>query len=246
MMNLKINAKLCYLISCIFLLPFLFGCKDLKENVTVIYGLSESSYVSEVKSSLENKKPVVVSFTAEWCPHCRAYKPVFFEVKDLYKDKVTFINVDVDSPEGSPIAERFQVGGIPTTAFIRRDGSIFKVQVGEIEKENLTNLTNDLIASKKKKRGEPIAPFPIELQKIKQPSEQKELPPQELIQEEPKVEPTLPLPLSSPPPEEKREDEELLPPEAVEQEITPTETGIESHEEGAKEVEDASLKEEIP
>ena len=180
----KLMKKFAYISVCILLTAFLSGCKEKEGMVTVFYGLPESAYVTEMKAAIENKKPVVVSFTAEWCPHCRAYKPVFFDVKSLYQDKVTFINVDVDSLDGSVVSERFQVKGIPTTSFIRQDGSIFKVQVGEIEKEKLTALVDDLIGSKKKKRGEPVAPFPIEPVEVKAPpTKEKEPALQDLIKE---------------------------------------------------------------
>lgn len=182
MKTLVICKKFVYFFVCILLTAFLFGCKEKGGMVTVFYGLPESAYVAEMKAAVESKKPAVVSFTAEWCPHCRAYKPVFFDVKSLYQDKVAFINIDVDSADGSVVSERFQVRGIPTTSFIRQDGSIFKVQVGEIEKEKLTALVDDLIKSKKKKRGEPIAPFPIEPQEVKTPPKE-EPPPQEIIKE---------------------------------------------------------------
>ena len=174
-------TKHLYFLTCILLTFSLFGCDEKGGVVTVLDGVSDSPYLTQMKTSLENKKPVAVSFTAEWCPHCRAYKPVFFEVKDLFADKVTFINIDVDDQNGSAISGRFQVRGIPTTAFIRPDGSVFKVQVGEIEKEELTKIANDLIKSKKKKRGEPIAPFPIE-------SKKEEPKKEEPTKEEPKIE----------------------------------------------------------
>ena len=136
-----------------------------------------------IKTALENKTPMAISFTAEWCPHCREYKPVFFAVKDELKDKALFLNIDVEDTEGSNVTNRFQVKGIPTTAFIRADGSVFKVQVGEIEKEELIKIVNELVESKKRKRGEPIAPFPIEpvVEEVKQEPKEEDVPPQELI-----------------------------------------------------------------
>lgn len=183
MKTLTICKKSGYLFACVLLAGFLLGCKEKDALVSVFNGLPDSPYVSEMKSAIEGKKPVVVSFTAEWCPHCRNYKPVFFDVKGLYENKVTFINVDVDSDDGSVVSERFQVKGIPTTSFVRQDGSVFKVQVGEIEKEKLIETVDDLIKSKKKKRGEPVAPFPIEPVEVKAPPKEETAPPQEIIKE---------------------------------------------------------------
>lgn len=138
----------------------LCGCRGVP-TVTVFNDLPESHYLDSFKSALNDKKPIAVSFTANWCPHCQKYKPVFYDVGGTYEKKVTFINVDVESDAGRVLSERFQVKGIPTTAFIRKDGSVFRIQVGEIEKEELQDITESLLKSKKKKKDEPIAPFPI-------------------------------------------------------------------------------------
>ena len=199
-----INSKrIIYIFSCVLLSIFVSGCKGIGGKITVFNGLEDSPYIIEAKKSLEDKKPIVVTFIAEWCPHCRKYKPTFLEVKEELKNKATFINIDVDDASGSVIQDRFQVRGIPTTAFIRRDGSVFKVQVGGIEKDSLVSTVEELVQSKKKKRNEPIAPFPIEPQQ-EEPKlqEEKELPPQEIIKEteETQVEPQ-PTPPTPPTPQ---------------------------------------------
>ena len=161
---LETTKKLIYLFSCFLLAVFLFGCKERSNVVSIISGLPENTFVSEMKNAIESKKPVVIAFTAEWCPHCRAYKPVFFDVKNSLESQAQFINIDVDDTNGSALSGRFQVRGIPATAFVRSDGSVFKIQSREIEKENLEGLVNDLIKSRKKRRSEPVAPFPFPIQ----------------------------------------------------------------------------------
>ena len=169
----------------------LFGCKEKGAMVSVFDGIPESTLVTEVKTSLENKKPLAIAFTAEWCPHCRKYKPMFAEVKEKKSSECTFINIDVDDQNGSVLSSRFRVSGIPTTAFVRADGSVFKVQVGEIETEELAKIVDNLVKNKKKKRSEPIAPFPIEPIEAKAPAQPKDEKPLEIIKqegEEPQVE----------------------------------------------------------
>ena len=180
----QLNKKALYVLCSVLLSISLFGCREKERELSLFEGLPESTILTEIKTSLENNKPAIVSFTAEWCPHCRNYKPIFFDVKNLYQDKATFINIDVDDTTGSALSTRFQVRGIPTTAFVRLDGSVYKVQVGEIDKENLIKTTDDLIKSKRKSSGEPVAPFPIEEIKSLPTKEHKNEQPQELIKEE--------------------------------------------------------------
>lgn len=206
----NLNKKLVYFLACFMLAITLYGCKEKGGGVSLFDGLPESTFLTEIKSSLENKKPVAIAFTAEWCPHCKKYKPVFFEVKNSHENEVTFLNIDVDDANGGVISGRFQVRGIPTTAFVRADGSIFKVQVGEIASEDLVKIVSDLVKSKKKRRGEPIAPFPIEPLEVKQQ-------PEPVKQPEPAVEESGKESLEAKPSEEK-------PPETLEQPTNEVET----------------------
>ena len=212
----KNGQKALYVLSCIVVAFFLYGCKDKDGNISVFDGLPESTFLTEMKSSLENHVPLAIAFTAEWCPHCRKYKPVFNEVKDLYHDKVTFINIDVDDPNGSPISNRFQVRGIPTSGFVRADGSVYKVQVGEISKEELIEIADKLIVNKKRKKGEPVAPFPLDVEK-----KEEATPAEQPVKEEPKPEEVKPLEeeLPNPPfPQVIPPSEELNPPPQLEPE----------------------------
>ena len=183
MNNAKLNQKIIYILSCFVLSICLFGCKEKGGKMSILDGLPESTYLTEAKSAIENGKPIAIAFTAEWCPHCRHYKPTFFEVKSSFEDKATFLNIDVDDSAGSAISSRFQVKGIPTTAFVRADGSVYKVHVGGLEKDKLTEIINDLILSKHRKRGEPVAPFPIEPQEVKAKEDKQEVKPEEKLEE---------------------------------------------------------------
>ena len=198
----KNNQKVLYVFSCMLIAFSLYGCKEKGGDISVFEGLPESTFLTEIKTSLENHVPLAIAFTAEWCPHCRQYKPVFSDVKDLYRNKVNFINIDVDDANGSPISSRFQVRGIPTTGFVRADGSILKVQVGEISQDELVKIVDELIVNKKKKKGEPVAPFPLDIKKEEVSSDKKKEP----VKEEPK--------------EEAKPTEETAPP--TQEELTPS------------------------
>lgn len=65
---------------------------------------------------LESDVPVVVDFTAAWCPPCRAMKPVLDELAAERPD-LRFVQVDVDDqPE---LAARYGVLSMPTFAVFR-------------------------------------------------------------------------------------------------------------------------------
>lgn len=74
----------------------------------------EVKTLAEYKTIVNSGKPVVVDFTASWCPPCQRIKPVFKKLAMEHKD-VTFIKVDVDV--NSETSAACQVRSMPTFHF---------------------------------------------------------------------------------------------------------------------------------
>src|SRR3989338_9359485 len=55
---------------------------------------------------------VVVDFWADWCMPCLMMAPVFEEMSEKFKGKISFVKVNVD--DNQPLAEKFKVQSIPT------------------------------------------------------------------------------------------------------------------------------------
>jgi thioredoxin 1 len=89
---------------------------------------------------LDNPKPVMVDFWAEWCGPCRMVSPILDEIATEYADKIDIVKVNVD--EEPELAMQYGVTGIPMMA-VFQGGTIAKQMVGAKPK---TAIVEDLAA----------------------------------------------------------------------------------------------------
>jgi thioredoxin 1 len=89
---------------------------------------------------LDNPKPVMVDFWAEWCGPCRMVSPILDEIATEYADKIDIVKVNVD--EEPQLAMQYGVTGIPMMA-VFQGGTIAKQMVGAKPK---TAILEDLAA----------------------------------------------------------------------------------------------------
>jgi thioredoxin 1 len=85
-------------------------------------------------------KPVLVDFTAVWCPPCQALSPILEEVAGEHADKLEIVKVDVDENPG--VTRRFDVMSMPTLILFE-DGVPTKRMVGARGKNHLLEELSD-------------------------------------------------------------------------------------------------------
>lgn len=86
---------------------------------------------------LESKKRVLVEFWHQYCPHCRAIKPVYDELSTEYGDKLKFTKFNVmNNPDNQQLAAKYGVMGTPTFMFFCGGRPVHGV-VGALPKEDL-------------------------------------------------------------------------------------------------------------
>lgn len=95
--------------------------------------------MSNFNQLIQDNKPVLVDFSAEWCGPCKMMKPILAELKTKIGEKATILKVDVDQNPQAAAAYRIQ--GVPTLILFKA-GKICWRQSGVVQARELESLIN--------------------------------------------------------------------------------------------------------
>ena len=76
-------------------------------------------------TALDSPTPVLVDFTAAWCPPCKMLAPVLDQLSTEYAGQLLFTEVDTD--EDQDLAARYGVQNMPTLVIFRGGREIHRL-----------------------------------------------------------------------------------------------------------------------
>lgn len=104
--------------------------------------LTNVESVSDVKVTVTvTGLPVIMDFSASWCPPCQQFKPIFEEAKDRYSGQIEFKTIDVDAEK--ELAQQFNITSIPAIVFIDAEGNEINRIIGFTDKDSFDKAIND-------------------------------------------------------------------------------------------------------
>ncbi len=101
--------------------------------------------LSQNEVCLENGKPLVYFFGADWCPHCQWEHPIIKEIAEKFAGQISFHD-NLGTEDDKDVFSKYSTGGIPTVVL---GCKYFRVGSGENqgeekEKEVLTSFLCEL------------------------------------------------------------------------------------------------------
>ena len=104
-----------------------------------IKAVTDESFEVDV---LQNSKPVIVEYWAQWCPPCRMVAPVLEEIAQEHGDKIDVVKLNIE--ENPETAQKYGIMLIPTLN-VFSGGEVVKQVVGAKSKSALLREIADFI-----------------------------------------------------------------------------------------------------
>ena len=101
----------------------------------------------DLPTALNDGRPTVVEFYADWCEACQAMAPAMETVVKEHHDQLDVVLLNVDNPRWQPEIDRYDVNGIPQLQLFNASGTSVGRALGARSKPELEAISTALIAN---------------------------------------------------------------------------------------------------
>ncbi len=92
---------------------------------------AQAEKATPLEIAVNNNKPSLVEFYANWCTSCQAMAGDLAQLKQEYQEQINFVMLNVDNSKWLPEVLNYQVDGIPHFVFLDNEGKSVAEAIGE-------------------------------------------------------------------------------------------------------------------
>ena len=111
----------------------------MNEDYKVIQSITDKEFQERV---INNGRPVIVEFGADWCGACHILTPVIEQVLIEFDRRIEYCKIDVE--ENGLISNEYGIRNLPTLLFFK-DGEVKDHIIGAMPKKVLREIFNRLL-----------------------------------------------------------------------------------------------------
>lgn len=102
--------------------------------------------MADHETAVKSGKPIHVHFHSLPCDPCVAISAVADDVLPDYAGKVTFVNAISDDPSAQQLSAKFSFQYIPTSFFLKPDGTVVDSFTGEMDEATMRGYLDALLS----------------------------------------------------------------------------------------------------
>ena len=140
---LEFKQKIILLVVTFLLIIALLILKDGFNQKLPLDNLARRSISPNI--ALQNGKPTVFEFYADWCEACKKMAPAINQVETKYTDKIDVVMLNVDNTKWKEYIDKYEVNGIPHLSFFDNKGKYKGNSIGIRSKKDLEEIFESLV-----------------------------------------------------------------------------------------------------
>ncbi len=95
------------------------------------------------EQAAKEDKPIVGVFYVDWCTYCQRFMPKLDKVRNINKNKLNVVLINVDDPENENIAKEYRISGYPTV-YIMDPAYDNRVHIDSAYLESVSSLNKEV------------------------------------------------------------------------------------------------------